>query len=68
MHIFEKGVPELSPEKIQNIYEQSPTDFAEEIALSNDSPTIDGPSEPSSGTRSRPLNSRPRWYLDWGEF
>ena len=68
MHIFEKGVPEFSPEKIQNIYNQSLRDFAEELALSNDSPTINGPSEPSSGTRSRPLNSRPRWYLNWGEF
>ena len=64
MHIFEKGVPELSPEKIQNIYNQSLRYSAEELTLSNDSPTIDGPSVP----RSRPLNSRPRWYLDWGEF
>ena len=68
MNIFEKGVPELSPEKIKIIYHQSSRESAEEFALQNDSPTISGLPEPSSGTQSRPMNSRPRWYLDWGDF
>ena len=78
MNIFEKGITELSSERIQIIYDQFSKQHVERSLLCSDSDsTITESSGILPGRSSRPsnsMNSRPiqrvfsTGYFDWGDF